>query len=387
MPASSPGWSGLAPRAFFMRMLPEDFAAERARLVVAIPAKNEARLLPRCLRALAAQRGAPPFDAVVFANDCTDATAPAARSLATQLPGRLRVIEASLAPAQRHAGQARRCAMEAAAADATEDAILFSTDADAVPDPQWIANTMRHFAAGVEAVAGHAILEPLSSARLPHAVRERCRQEALVARLLARIETLIDPLPWDPWPSHRGHWGANFAVTRAAYLRAGGIPPVPLAEDRAFFAALDRADARIRHAHDSIVHVSARAIGRAPGGMADVLARRATQDDPLCDALIEPVGVALRRFRLRRALREGRDLTAPRIARRLRMAPDAIAQATNGRCDGAAWAALRALSPSLAEHRLPRDRLAREIAAARRVILRLADDPDDDWAPIGDSLV
>jgi hypothetical protein len=253
--------------------------------------------------------------------------------------------------------------------------------------PNRIANTLRHLAAGVEAVAGQAILEPRSSARLPRAVRERCRQEALLAHLLARIETLLDPLPWDPWPRHRGHWGANFAVTRAAYLRAGGMPPVPLAEDRAFFAALDRADARIRHANDSIVHVSARATGRAPGGMADVLARRATQDDPLCDALIEPVRVALRRFRLRRALREGDDLTAPRIAARLRMPPDAIARATQGQRGGAAWAALRTLSPALAEHRLHRDRLPREIALARRFLARLAADADLAWTPVGESLV
>jgi hypothetical protein len=121
--------------------------------------------------------------------------------------------------------------------------------------------------------------------------------------------------------------------------------------------------------------------------MADVLARRATQDDPLCDALIEPVRVALRRFRLRRALREGDDLTAPRMAARLRMPPDAIARATRGRRDGAAWAALRALSPALAEHRLHRDRLPREIALARRVLARLTTDPDAAVAPIGERLV
>jgi glycosyltransferase involved in cell wall biosynthesis len=95
-----------------MRMLPEDLAAGPPRIVVAIPAKNEARLLPRCLRALSAQRGVPPFAVVVFANECTDGTAPAARCLAPELTCRLHVIEARLEPAQRpssNRGPARVC--------------------------------------------------------------------------------------------------------------------------------------------------------------------------------------------------------------------------------------------------------------------------------------
>ena len=37
-------------------------------------------------------------------------------------------------------------------------------------------------------------------------------------------------------------------MTVAAYWRAGGMPATPLGEDRAFFDALRRMDARIRHA-------------------------------------------------------------------------------------------------------------------------------------------
>jgi glycosyltransferase involved in cell wall biosynthesis len=53
-------------------------------LVVAIPAHDEAQLLPRCLAALAAQRNAPPFAVMVLANNCTDDTEDVAQRLAPQ---------------------------------------------------------------------------------------------------------------------------------------------------------------------------------------------------------------------------------------------------------------------------------------------------------------
>jgi hypothetical protein len=51
-------------------------------------------------------------------------------------------------------------------------------------------------------------------------------------------------------------------------------PGTPLGEDRAFFDALRRVDARIRHVPGVRVVVSARIVGRAPGGMADTMRRR-----------------------------------------------------------------------------------------------------------------
>jgi hypothetical protein len=44
------------------------------------------------------------------------------------------------------------------------------------------------------------------------------------------------------------------------------MPATPFGEDRAFFDALRRIDARIRHAPGARVVVSARIVGRAPGG-------------------------------------------------------------------------------------------------------------------------
>lgn len=367
--------------------MPDAPLLQRLALAIAIPAHDEVALLPRCLQALAAQRGAPDFAVLVFANNCTDGTAALARAMAPALPFRLIVEEAELAPQNRNAGHARRRAMERAARLSNRpDFLLLATDADAQPAPDWVARMQAHLCAGADAVAGRVVIEAASAAALPMPVRMRSRKEAHLARLLDRLASLLDPVPWDPWPRHAGHWGANFGVTAAAFRRAGGIPPVPVAEDRAFFRALERVNAQIRHADDSRVLVSARLDGRAAGGMADVLRHRSATEDPWCDAALEPLSHALRRFRLRRTLRAApMRLLEAKIARRLGLDPERIAALPRASCFGETWDQLLSVSPALRECRLPAAMLDRQLAAAARVLRALGVNPPA--APEEESLV
>ncbi|WP_431305361.1 glycosyltransferase [Sediminicoccus sp. BL-A-41-H5] len=345
-------------------------------LAIAIPAHDEAVLLPRCLTALAHQRNAPDFAVLVYANNCTDGTAALARGMARRLPFRLIVEEALLAPQNRNAGHARRRAMERAATlSAKPDFLLLATDADAQPADDWVLRMQAHFRAGADAVAGRIVIE---AGTLPPSVRLRSRKEAYLARLHDRIASLLDPVPWDPWPRHAGHWGANFGVTVDAFHRAGGIPPVPVAEDRAFFRALERVNARIRHAEDSRVLVSARTEGRAAGGMADVLRRRSATEDPWCDAALEPLCHGLRRMRLRQALRtDPTRLRAARIARRLGLDPQAVGPLLAPGDFGETWERLLQASPALRECRLAITRLDRQTVLAARLLRRLGVEPPE----------
>jgi GT2 family glycosyltransferase len=338
-------------------------------LVVAIPAHDEARLLPGCLAALAAQREAPPFAVMVLANNCTDDTVAVAQSLAPALPYKLHVAHVMLPEGSRHAGHARGLAMARAEALLPGHGLLAGTDADAAPAPGWIAGLARHHAAGSDAIAGSALMDPASAQALPPAVRARARAEARLAQLLDRIASVLDPLPWDPWPRHTAHSGANFAVSREAYRRCGGMPDVPLSEDRLLFERLERVGARIRHAPDCVVHVSARLEGRARGGMADVLRRRGDDADPFCDTAIEPVSQVLRRHRLRRALREGVELG--RLAGRLGLDGAAAAALAADLAEEQLWARLRAEAPGLRPVPVAVDRIAQQTRAAERVLHRL----------------
>ena len=129
-------------------------------------------------------------------------------------------------------------------------------------------------------------------------------KNAPTPRCSTRSQACTSLMPADPWPRHQEESGASIAVCAGAYRRAGGMPPAPLAEDRAFFAALRRIDARIRHAPEVSVVVSGRILGRAAGGMADTIRRRLMTPDSWLDPRLEPAADRMRRLALRAARRD-----------------------------------------------------------------------------------
>ena len=65
--------------------------------------------------------------------------------------------------------------------------------------------------------------------------------------------------------------GANLGFTARAYLKAGGFPPVPTAEDHALVTALSASGARILRTTEVSVRTSARRHARAPRGFGHLL--------------------------------------------------------------------------------------------------------------------
>lgn len=337
------------------------------RVFVAIPVRNEAADILPCLCALAAQDGQRLDGAVLCLNDCTDDTAALVRHAAASLPLALHVLDVVLPPERACAGVARGMAMDRAAELAGDDGVVLTTDADGRAGPGWLAANLAALHAGADAVAGQADIDPVGAALIPQYLHDIDARECAYAALLDEIAALADPDPADPWPRHDEHSGASIAVTTAAYWRAGGMPAAPIGEDRAFFAALRRVDARIRHEPAARVVVSARTIGRAPGGMADTIRRRMQVVDPFLDDRLEPALAALRRAvwraRLRRLWR-GEPGPSERLARALGVPVEGMARA---RYFGAAWAAIEAASPALRPERVALADLARETARAVRI--------------------
>ncbi|MBI5132568.1 MAG: glycosyltransferase family 2 protein [Rhodopseudomonas palustris] len=282
--------------------------------VVAIPAHNEAERIRRCLSALAMQRdeaGAPvpagAFDILIFANNCSDATADVVRSFAASVPHPVVVIEERLPPHERSAGAARKRAMDLAAARLTErdgpDSVILTTDADSCVAPTWFAATMRELHGGADCVAGYIDAEPLEIVGLGSAFLARGRLEDTYLRQLAEIDARCDPRPHDPWPNHRVSSGASLALTLAAYRAIGGLPSRPVGEDSALTAALERAGFKVRHSMAVTVLTSCRLDGRAQGGAADTMRLRHEQTDAPCDDDLEPALQATRRSIYRGHLR------------------------------------------------------------------------------------
>ena len=360
-------------------------AAIALRAVVAIPARNEAHHLPACLWALADQRTpfgalltAPLFEVIIFANDCFDGTTERARALAPELPFGLTVVEGRLPSGAAHAGEARRMAMDLAlgrleAIDAARSVIL-TTDADSRVPPNWIDGNLAAIDAGADAVLGRLALDE-DGRDLPEALHRRGTLESEYEALHAEVFATLDPVSHNPWPHHSTISGASVAVTAEAYRRIGGLPRVALGEDKALVAALLHCDARVRFDNSIEVVTSARLKGRAIGGVADTLRRRARFPDSSCDDALESYRAAEMRARWRGRLRR---LWATKDAAPVRALAEGLAIPTleaqrmaDEQAFGGAWAIAEQTSPLLRRRLLRPSDLPREIAAAREGLSRL----------------
>jgi hypothetical protein len=311
------------------------------------------------------------IDAVVLCvNNSTDGTASVAQQMAPSLPFALDIVQVELAPDIAHAGTARRIAMDRAALSAGPCGTLLTTDADARVAPDWVRVNVQALAAGAEAVAGRAEIDPVGALQIPAHLHEIDAREVHYASLLQQIECLIDPDLHDPWPRHSEHSGASIAVSVAAYRRAGGIPTVRLGEDRAFFEELRRVDVRIRHEPRARVVVSARLEGRAKGGMADTMKARVQQTQEYVDGTLEHVVATIRRRRLSsiwRACWKQKDrVLGAALARVLRLPPAALNALMHGCYCGEGWAEIEMASPVLCRRPVPLTALNGQTTRAQR---------------------
>jgi hypothetical protein len=356
--------------------------------VVAVPAHNEARYIGGCLAALALQRdeaGAPIapgcFEILIFANNCTDATAAVARQASESIPHPVRVVEEDMPLGQLNAGWARKRAMDLAAARVAEVApvrgLVLTTDADSRVAPTWFAATLREFEKGVDCVAGYIDAFAEDYIALGGEFVARGRLEDTYLRYLAEINARCDPTPHDPWPNHRVSSGASLAVSLAAYSAVGGLPARPVGEDSALTETLVRAGFKVRHSMDVCVTTSCRFDGRATGGAADTMRHRHAVPNAPCDEDVEPALQAARRSLCKGFLRE-RWTNGPNA----RPWPAALA-ATSGMADildggrGGSfedmWDAVCDRSPALRRGAplRPSD-LPRQIAVAKMILRLLA---------------
>lgn len=308
--------------------------------VVCIPARNEVERLPHLLRGLAAQDGfsqAAPLRVVVVANNCSDGTVERVQALRDAgALGRLdlRLIAITLAGAEAHVGTARRRALDAGAdwleADGHPDGALLTTDADARLAPGWVRANLRALQEA-EIVGGRLVIDDEGAAE-PALAAFHARVERYWSGV-RRLEDALDPPPHDPAPRHGDHTGGSLALRASLYRAVGGLPAIPRGEDNALVAAVQRAGGRLRHCPAVSVRVSARTLGRAEGGMATEMERRARAVHE-GEAYRLPVAahwqrIILRRAALRRAYREG---AAPAALRALGLDADDLAALDLARC-------------------------------------------------------
>ena len=358
--------------------------------IVAIPAHNEAERIGACLASLAVQRdlaGKPvasgSFEVLVFANNCSDDTAKVARSYAQTVPYRLHVIEDRLPPQSAHAGGARKVAMDRAVdllmTGRRHDGVILTTDADSRAQPLWISSNLAALADGVDAVAGYIDADAAENVALGAGFLRRGRLEDAFLSHVAELYTLLDPRPHDPWPNHRVHSGASFAVTLEAYQAIGGLPCRALGEDAALAHALESAGFLVRHSMMACVVTSCRFDSRAPGGAGDTMRLRHAELDAACDDDLEPVERLFRRARVKGLMRRlhhvGRLADTEAWRHRLGFDRHKALAVVRERADlpfAHLWDCIEAKSPTLRRGRplRPSD-LLRETQKAERLLKRL----------------
>ena len=254
------------------------------RASVVIPARNEEVGLIATLDGLASQfhlDGEPLswdcYEILLLLNNCTDKSAEVAREYGRTHPGlHLHIVECTLQADEAHVGTARRLLMDAACVrleEVEQDEIraILSTDADTLVAPDWIAANLAAIEDGAEVVGGEIYLLPRDIESLDPGTRAAYERDQDFQRCVARLESLLDPDPCDPWPRHLHHFGASLACTCEVYRRCGGLPAVKPLEDVAFVDALRKVGARIRHAPEVRIYTSARLEGRAEVGLSGQL--------------------------------------------------------------------------------------------------------------------
>jgi glycosyltransferase involved in cell wall biosynthesis len=323
-------------------------------VVVAVPARNEEDRIAACIEALDNQVGARADHVVLLLNNCTDRTAAIARAHSETISTKLHVLELELPVEKANAGHARLLALDAAYKIAGDTGILLTTDADGRVDEDWIEANVAAIAAGAEAVAGWAELDPVDWGSIPLRLHEDDARECVYDALCDELHSRIDPDMIDPWPRHTQASGASIAVTARAYRAAGGIPNIPCGEDRAFLTALRLLDVRIRHAPECRVVVSGRSEGRAVGGMADTIRRRLDAPDRYLDERLEPAEDCARRAALRWLARLVYEKKCPpnALCGNLGLTVSAVTSAMVEPHFGMAWAKLEATSMRLERRRV-----------------------------------
>ncbi|RZI76986.1 MAG: glycosyltransferase [Pseudomonas sp.] len=231
-------------------------------IAVAVPVRNEVARLPGLLLALAQQRGAPAFTLCLFLDECDDGSAEVIQGMESQLPFAV-VTRSCNQGRSANAGAARRRAMELAL-DVAPGGLLMTTDADSQPSRNWLAANLAALRQA-DVVAGKIVR---SASREPDRLDRLC---AYYDRL-HETRRLIDPVPWESFPSH--HWtsAASLALHARHYVELGGFEERPAGEDAALADAAARAGLRLRRDGEVLVATSSRRKGRAPGGFATTLA-------------------------------------------------------------------------------------------------------------------
>ena len=203
---------------------------------IVVPARNEEKLLPDCLRSLKGQTYRGDFEIIVVDNGSTDGTAAVARQLS------VRVIPAN---EEKSVSYARQVGTDAALGD-----IIVQADADTVYPAPWLQRIADRFAAYPEAVA--------------IAGRFFYREKFTWAWLELFVRNILNSLFTAFFGRPLLVSGATFAFRRSAFVAAGGYQGLGYSADQYGIAGRLKRFGKVLYDPHLRVLTSARSV-RKPG--------------------------------------------------------------------------------------------------------------------------
>jgi glycosyltransferase involved in cell wall biosynthesis len=220
------------------------------RVMVVVPAHNEARHIGHCLSALraAARCVAVPVEILVVCDACHDDTA--RRCAEVGVPSVH--IQAGCVGVARQVGIAKLLGDDE---EHPRSTWLANTDADSVVPVTWLRDQIAFAEAGMDAVVGMVSLQGRERPGLRRAFNLQYRQ---------RVGSN---------GRHRHIHGANLGVRASAYLTVGGFAPLSNHEDVRLVRALEGRGYRIARPDWITVETSERLVGKCDQGFAAYLSR------------------------------------------------------------------------------------------------------------------
>jgi hypothetical protein len=227
-------------------------------VAVAVPANNEAASIVRCVMAIdrAATRVGIPAFLVVAADRCVDDTVDRARRAlrnTSALRGTVVGIDAGSAGVARETAARLAISATHSSGHRLSRIWLATTDADSRVDADWLAAQLSWAERGLAGVTGLVRLDTDADPDVRH-------------RYQRYITTLGNGA------GHDHVHGANLGMRADWWTRVGGFPALATGEDRGVWQRLRDAGAEVLGVTDLGVTTSGRTKGRAPSGLADLLA-------------------------------------------------------------------------------------------------------------------
>ncbi|MEH6487947.1 glycosyltransferase family 2 protein [Hyphomonas oceanitis] len=263
------------------------------KIAIGIPVRNEAKSLPDLLHALATQTIGPGAITACFLLDgCEDDSETILAQHAAQMPFEIAIDTLPYGPP--NAGRARAASMRLCleVLDDHPDAVVLTTDGDTSPAPDWVERSCLALET-VDVVAGHI----LRRHRQPGTWRTRMEDYFMDLHTVRRA---LDPIEYDPLPSHPSLGGASLGFRTKVYRALGGFAEYIRGEDIELVGRCRKEGYRVRHDSSVRVLTSDRLVGRVPGGLADELKTQTLLNTP--PYVPDPV-VMMRHFEIQAGLR------------------------------------------------------------------------------------